>query len=165
MAVSRSLENLANEQADMDMTPMIDVTFLLLIFFMCTLHFKVLEGILQAHLPKDQGMQNTSAERDPEEPITVKILQSSRNVTVVWVGSEQFEGPRKYSRLFNKIRSIVQASPNSNPPVVIDPDIDVPFQDIVSTLNACRKVDESRPGKKPLQVKFAAKALEELENE
>lgn len=165
MAVSRSLENLANEQADMDMTPMIDVTFLLLIFFMCTLHFKVLEGILQAHLPKDQGMQNTSAERDPEEPITVKILQSSRNVTVVWVGSEQFEGQRKYSRLFNKIRSIVQASPNSNPPVVIDPDIDVPFQDIVSTLNACRKVDESRPGKKPLQVKFAAKALEELENE
>ncbi|MDF1837417.1 MAG: biopolymer transporter ExbD, partial [Planctomycetota bacterium] len=40
----------------MDMTPMIDVTFLLLIFFMCTLKFKVLEGKLTAYLPKDVGV-------------------------------------------------------------------------------------------------------------
>jgi biopolymer transport protein ExbD len=36
-----------------DMTPMIDVTFLLLIFFIVTLKFKTLEGRLDAALPKD----------------------------------------------------------------------------------------------------------------
>ena len=43
------------------MTPMIDVTFLLLIFFMCTLKFKILEGKLGAYLPKDVGVQTTEA--------------------------------------------------------------------------------------------------------
>lgn len=38
-----------------DLTPMIDMVFLLLIFFMCTLSFKVLEGRLSTHLPKDLG--------------------------------------------------------------------------------------------------------------
>ena len=72
MAVSRIINKMAAEKADMDMTPMIDVTFLLLIFFMCTLHFKTLEGMLQSYLPKDQGMQKTNPVRDPQEPITIK---------------------------------------------------------------------------------------------
>lgn len=42
-------------QARVDLTPMIDVTFLLLIFFLCTLSFRVLEGKLESHLPKDVG--------------------------------------------------------------------------------------------------------------
>ena len=38
-----------------DLTPMIDVTFLLLIFFLCSIQFKVLEGKLSTYLPKDVG--------------------------------------------------------------------------------------------------------------
>ena len=45
-----------------DMTPMIDVTFLLLIFFIVTLKFKILEGRLDAALPKDRGTSNAPAE-------------------------------------------------------------------------------------------------------
>ena len=37
------------------MTPMIDVVFLLLVFFMLTMHFKEVEGKLISHLPKDYG--------------------------------------------------------------------------------------------------------------
>lgn len=159
MAVSRVLENLAKEEAEMDMTPMIDVTFLLLIFFMCTLHFKTLEGMLQAHLPKDQGLQSKQIEKDPEEPITVKILKSSGETTALWVGDEQLQGRTRFNQLYLKIKKIIQASPGSNIPVIIDPDIDVPYQDIISTLNACRRVDLGRS--KPLRVKFAAKALDE----
>ncbi|MBC8330109.1 MAG: biopolymer transporter ExbD, partial [Planctomycetes bacterium] len=39
----------------LEMTPMIDVTFLLLIFFIVTLNFRTLEGRLDATLPKDHG--------------------------------------------------------------------------------------------------------------
>jgi biopolymer transport protein ExbD len=37
------------------MTPMIDVTFLLLIFFLCTLRFRSLEGKLAAYMPRQHG--------------------------------------------------------------------------------------------------------------
>jgi biopolymer transport protein ExbD len=50
---------------------MIDVTFLLIIFFMCTLKFKVLEGKLSAFLPKDVGVNTTPAE--PKEKIEIRL--------------------------------------------------------------------------------------------
>jgi biopolymer transport protein ExbD len=60
-----------NAQCELQMTPMIDVTFLLLIFFMCTLKFKVLEGAMGAHLPKDVGVNIRDAE--PVEKIVVRM--------------------------------------------------------------------------------------------
>ena len=57
MAEKSLLAKIADEKNELEMTPMIDVTFLLLIFFMCTLKFKVLEGKLGAYLPKDVGAQ------------------------------------------------------------------------------------------------------------
>ena len=56
------LQDLQEDNADLEMTPMIDVTFLLLIFFMCTLKFKTLEGKLNAFLPKDVGVNTAPAE-------------------------------------------------------------------------------------------------------
>ena len=44
-----------DEHAGSDLTSMIDVVFLLLIFFLCTLQFRVLEGQLPTHLPDDMG--------------------------------------------------------------------------------------------------------------
>ncbi len=38
-----------------DMTPMIDVVFQLIIFFLTTISFKALEGKLETQLPKDTG--------------------------------------------------------------------------------------------------------------
>ena len=39
----------------LNLAPMIDVTFLLLIFFLVTTTFKRAEGIFASHLPKDAG--------------------------------------------------------------------------------------------------------------
>jgi len=50
------------DKCEMEMTPMIDVTFLILIFFMVTLKFRTLEGQLSAYLPKDVGPNSTPAE-------------------------------------------------------------------------------------------------------
>ncbi|MEX1025630.1 MAG: biopolymer transporter ExbD [Planctomycetota bacterium] len=65
------LQDIATEEHKMEMTPMIDVTFLLLIFFLCTLKFKVLEGKLSAYLPKDVGVNSTEAE--PREKVEIMI--------------------------------------------------------------------------------------------
>ena len=67
----------AQEEVKPDMTPMIDVVFLMIIFFIC-IEFKVLESKLAAYLPKDKGSQNTVVE--PQEQLSVKIyVQSEGN--------------------------------------------------------------------------------------
>ncbi len=65
------VSDIQDEKIEMDMTPMIDATFLLLIFFMCTLKFKVLEGKLTAYLPKDVGVNTSDA--PPVEKVQVDI--------------------------------------------------------------------------------------------
>ena len=60
----------AQEEAKADMTPMIDVVFLMIIFFIC-IDFKVLESKLPAYLPKDKGSLSTVVE--PQEQLSVRI--------------------------------------------------------------------------------------------
>ena len=60
-----------SEEIKGDMTPMIDVVFQLLIFFMLTIKFKLLEGKLSAYLPKDVGVNPTQAV--PKEKIEIKL--------------------------------------------------------------------------------------------
>ena len=58
------------EEAESDMTPMIDVVFLMIIFFLC-IEFKILEAKLPAYLPKDKGSQSTQVE--PMEQLSIGI--------------------------------------------------------------------------------------------
>ena len=69
------LMDIASEEIKMEMTPMIDVTFLLLIFFLCTIKFKLLEGKLAAYLPKDVGVNSSQA--DPKEKVEIIIMVES----------------------------------------------------------------------------------------
>jgi biopolymer transport protein ExbD len=64
----------AQEEVKPDMTPMIDVVFLMIIFFIC-IDFKVLESKLAAYLPKDKGSQSTVVE--PQEQLSVKVYVES----------------------------------------------------------------------------------------
>lgn len=66
------------EEVKPDMTPMIDVTFLLLIFFIVTLKFKVLEGRLDAALPKDRGTSTTEAEEVEKIDILMTVAEPGK---------------------------------------------------------------------------------------
>ena len=57
------------EKADMDMTPMIDIVFQLLIFFLLSAKFIALEGQLSSYLPKDRGLQASFSKIEPDEVI------------------------------------------------------------------------------------------------
>jgi len=74
------LRELASEECKLEMTPMIDVTFLLLIFFMCTIKFKTLEGKLEAHLPQNAGPGPT-AQPEPESlEVRVEVVAPGRKI-------------------------------------------------------------------------------------
>jgi biopolymer transport protein ExbD len=69
--VSTVLKELAEEETKVDMTPMIDVTFQLIIFFLFNIRFRVLEGKLAAYLPKDVGVNAYAA--NPIEKVEIGI--------------------------------------------------------------------------------------------
>jgi biopolymer transport protein ExbD len=66
----------AREEPRADMTPMIDVVFQLLIFFLCTLQYRTLEGRLNLFLPEDVG-RATRAAADIE-PLRIAIRVEAR---------------------------------------------------------------------------------------
>ena len=74
------LKQIAEEESKLEMTPMIDVTFLLLIFFMCTIKFKTLEGKLEAFLPKDVGVNASDAPPKEKIDIVIKTVKPGRKV-------------------------------------------------------------------------------------
>ena len=55
------------------MTPMIDVIFQLLIFFVLTMQFKSVEGRLLSQLPKTKGMDPTVGPPPPLEEIRITV--------------------------------------------------------------------------------------------
>jgi biopolymer transport protein ExbD len=80
-----------------EMTPMVDVSFLLLIFFMLTIQFKTLEGLLSAHLPKEAGI-SCYAEEPPESlDLTIRVLTEGTRLDAVsgalWSGT----GPYRFA--------------------------------------------------------------------
>ena len=58
------------EEARSDTTPMIDVVFLMIIFFVC-IDFRVLEAKLPAFLPRDRGSGQSVVK--PEEQLALRI--------------------------------------------------------------------------------------------
>ena len=91
------------EEVEMDMTPMIDVTFLLLIFFLC-LEFKTLESKLSANLPKNVGIKANTA--FPMTKLDIRIEQ------VAW-GREDPDpsGRDRFDLVGHKVRWYVGPQP------------------------------------------------------
>ncbi len=58
---------------DMDMTPMVDVTFLLLIFFMITASFSVQKAIQRPAQRSDEASQNAIVEEKDKDTVTVQV--------------------------------------------------------------------------------------------
>ena len=119
------------------MTPMIDVIFLLLIFFVCTASFQVVEEVLPTNLSLP-GSLDIEAEIDPLEEdldeITVKIVQ--RGDRAAW----QING-RDYDRL-EHVRAVLGAAAEIkiDLPVILDIDAEVPIEYVIDICDVCRQI-------------------------
>ena len=106
----------AQDEAKSDMTPMIDVVFLMIIFFIC-IEFKVLESKLDAFLPTDKGSQSTVVE--PEEQLSIKIHVQSKGIPTYELGgpgvlSPETERPYRFILKGHKVRWEIGPKPVSN---------------------------------------------------
>lgn len=140
-----------------DMTPMIDMTFQLLIFFMLTIEFKTLEGKLAAYLPKDVGVNNTQAEPIEKVEIRIKVVNEGSKVdpyepTQPWSGTGPFKfgadrevtysiGPKTtkdLDELSFRLGEFHRADPEQ--PATIDPYPGTVYEDVILVLDVAVQI-------------------------
>jgi biopolymer transport protein ExbD len=56
-----------------DLTPIIDIVFNLLIFFLCATRLRADEGVIRAHLPKTMGLTSATS-TEPLNDVRVRLL-------------------------------------------------------------------------------------------
>ncbi len=136
---------------DMELTPMIDVVFQLLIFFICTATFQIPERHVTASMaapendatasPVEQGVS------DAPPQVVVKILLAD--------GQLQWLVQKRLCTQWDEVRTALQALAQIDPeiPVIIDPEDDVTMQDVIALRDLCEQAQFRK-------FAFAAKRVE-----
>jgi biopolymer transport protein ExbD len=111
-----------NEDDDMDMTPMVDVTFLLLIFFMVTASFTLQKSIEQPPSQTDDPSTNVIEDPKDEDDYVEVIIDQTNTFYVTSRDEEEVEAPTvrdmrakvsNAKRDLNAKRMIITAHTNS----------------------------------------------------
>ncbi|MEX2673593.1 MAG: biopolymer transporter ExbD [Phycisphaeraceae bacterium] len=125
---------------EINLTPMLDVCFLLLIFFVLTASFALGEGILPADLPRGESAAE-SDEKPPAQPIEITLRSlGGGDVSIELVGDPS--PPGDFHELYIKMRSMQatvddQSAPfNADDPVIIHADSTVRWAHLVNAFNA-----------------------------
>lgn len=76
--------------ATFNMTPMIDVTFQLIIVFLCSMKFRTLDQKIEAFLPKDVGLNNSPASAEVVTTVSVRLSRKKGegDTTILMLGSK-----------------------------------------------------------------------------
>ena len=134
----RGLE--AASRMTLNLAPMIDVTFLLLIFFLVTTTFKRAEGVFAAQLPKLAGAPSVAL---PISPIVVRISQPTADADEYRIRVDNFtRAPQSFGELARFLTD-VQGNPgfDRKTPVVIYPEPKVRWDHVVNCWNAAVRAE------------------------
>jgi biopolymer transport protein ExbD len=122
---------------EVTMTPMIDVIFQLLIFFVCTASFQAVEEVLPTNLSLP-GSIGAAASVDPEVADMDEIV-----VKVLWTdGLAHWRiNDKDYSRLADVCAVLTSvARVKSDLPVILDVDGSVPLENVIDVYDLCRRI-------------------------
>ncbi|MBI1314158.1 hypothetical protein GC176_22920 [bacterium] len=130
-----SVHQRATDQDDSFMTPMIDVVFLLLIFFVCA----SIGQIRESHLPTPlaaAGSVEVTNPVDTPPPLGrfwISLERSADGVTIATLNERQF-------RDWNLLRTVLRelASAAADFPVILDIAPQVPAGDVIDIYDTCR---------------------------
>lgn len=127
-----------------NLTAMIDVTFLLLVYFMVATDFKVGEEIYRLDLPERGGSATVTDPFDLDDsPLKIFVSTTGRGVESY---SIRFEGPYDQPTTFDSMRdSLVSWQINENNtaglfepdhPIVVEPTRTTSWEHVVATFNS-----------------------------
>jgi biopolymer transport protein ExbD len=131
-------------ESEADMTPIIDCCFNLLIFFVCNIRFKQLEGRLDAFLPKDVGVETTSSVLTENIEVRLKRVEGRTDVflqrkRVETIASMDKSHEVKLETLFSTAKKLRELMPKTK--TTIDPDSSVPHGHVLAVLNELLRAD------------------------
>ncbi|MBM79511.1 MAG: hypothetical protein CMJ78_02820 [Planctomycetaceae bacterium] len=125
----------SNEQfrEDSSMTPMIDIVFLLLIFFVCASVGQIQESIMSTELPT--GSISSPEATEQPKPLGEVWLALSReqDKTIIVVNEREY---RDFDELEQTLSKLAEAAPEI--PVILDITPEVPWGDLIRVYDTCR---------------------------
>jgi len=124
------------EELEIDMAPMIDIVFLLLIFFMCTSSFKAPEQEIASGLPI--AKVSTKVTADDFEPILIAVGTLDTGGIRITVNGFTCSN---YSQLEKRLRQLREIHDS---PVTIDSIGQVSWDTMIKTFDAGKRADFSR---------------------
>ena len=140
MGGSQNIGEDSDNPVEINVTAMVDVIFCLCIFFMCSFHFKQLEGRIDAWMPKGKGPNEALRDLKPVlEEIRIFMRwdaagnRTLRKVTRVDVATDE--------ELMTEVRARKKHYEQAGKPetaVLIDATPDVPWQDVIRVLDLCK---------------------------
>lgn len=138
---------------DIPMTPMIDVVFLLLVFFVWTASFQLVEdrlpGAISTPMPTGPSAATAPTETPPPEADFDQVI-----VRVLWSdGAPAWQVNQQPVTSLADVRETLTriATIKADVPVVLHPDATVPFGQVIDAYDVARQAGFSR-------VRFAAAA-------
>jgi biopolymer transport protein ExbD len=122
---------------DVKMTPMIDVVFLLLVFFLWTASFRISEQILPSSVSASTGSQPAASDDvpPPEEDFDEVVIR------VLWVGDgPQWQVNATAVATLEQVRRTLSslAAIKSDAPVILYPDPNVPLGHVIDLYDITR---------------------------
>ena len=141
MAGSQNIGESSDNPVAINVTAMVDVIFCLCIFFMCSFHFKQLEGKIESWLPRGSAASLKTAEKVILEDIRVVLQWDSENGgTVRRVGNRP---PASSDReLIQAVLSMVadyKKLDRNDFSVQIQAAREVPWQDVIHIMDLLKK--------------------------
>ena len=127
-----------------NVTAMVDIIFCLCIFFMCSFHFRQLEGKMESWLPKDRGVNAQPVQKVELEEIRI-FLKFIANAPDASQAVKRQVGPRVINN-DDELRATVKSlaadfakSGLAEVPVIIDSEPQVPWKEVVNVMRICRE--------------------------
>ena|SRR2546427_5147815 len=141
MAGGASIGEEADNPVAINATAMVDVIFCLCIFFMCSFHFKELEGKIETWLPKETGVSPGLADKIVLEEIRI-VLQwdAQARATLRRVGNRPpAQGDGDLVTTVLKMSADFQKLGKKDFPVLLEAARDVPWREVVHVMDLLKK--------------------------
>jgi len=140
MGGSQNIGEASDNPVEINVTAMVDVIFCLCIFFMCSFHFKQLEGKIDAWLPQDKGNQTGPPKGEVilEEIRVFMRWDPARNVTVRKVGKTEISSDSELMDAIRARKGDYERVGKTVFPVIIDATEAVPWSDVVHVVDLCK---------------------------
>lgn len=137
----RKKQPLRPARMQINLTSMIDVTFLLLIYFIITANFTFEEGVLIARMPAGTGQaQQQESVEPPPRPLEIRLLPAPPSNVRIHIEGER--GINTFTQLARQLEAwqVRDTNPGGiykpDNPVIIRPVGEVRWQHVVNAFNA-----------------------------